>query len=123
MLLFLAYLLLALGPVPKLVLCIGEDGHVALEADPAADCACRAGTSCLTSQCSACVDIPILSGAGPAVSGDMRSAMQGGLPLHPTAILGSRADGSGDFGPLNPLWNSPERRIPGRSPLILPLRL
>ena len=98
MLFFLAYLLVALGPVPKVVLCIGDGGHLALEADPAADCSCPPGTSVLMSDCSECVDIPLLLGAKDV---SIPPISRAGGPIsfppdaHPETLCGAR-DAAGE---------------------------
>jgi hypothetical protein len=122
-LLFLAYLLVALGPVPKVVLCIGEDGHLALEADPEADCDCAPGSKMPTSECSTCVDIPLLAGAGSVIAGNLRPAGQssnpcGGLPS-PASCVDPKASPF-DQQPMGSLTNHPHS---GESTRALPLRL
>jgi len=73
-------LMLVLGNSEALVLCIGQNGHVAIEASDSgccghlsraccpddAHCLFAAGSSAQDDDCGACVDIPISSGSADA---------------------------------------------------------
>ena len=123
MLLFLTYLLVALGPVPKVVLCIGQDGHVALEADPAADCACPPETSSVPPECAACVDIPLLAGAGSAITGNLRPSSADPVffsAMNAAAPGMARTTAGREMYPAGSLLSDP---ISGGPALSLPLRI
>src|SRR5262245_1955947 len=57
--------LFAAGPVPRLVLCIGSDGHRAIEASDADCCKTRPDSAGMRERCArTCTDLPLALGVG-----------------------------------------------------------